>query len=130
GGVYMHQRKRRLARGESLHGQVQHDRGGFTDGVEHHRVIKLGGQFTNNMNRFRLKLLEVGFLWGFYSHYSSIYLLSHVIYARTWKENPKPLSLLSFFRVLPCIPWQQKISQPKTQPFRQQPHPAAPPASR
>ena len=49
-----------LAGIESLQCQVQHYGRILTHGEEHHRIFKFSGYFANNMDAFRLKLLEVG----------------------------------------------------------------------
>ncbi|MNR10170.1 hypothetical protein D3C85_1264060 [compost metagenome] len=57
--VDVHHRKRQLAREERLACQVQHHGGVFTDGVQHHRVIELGGHLADDVDAFRLQLFQM-----------------------------------------------------------------------
>jgi hypothetical protein len=57
--IDVQERKRRLARPESLAGQVRHHRRVLADRVEHDRVIELGGDFANDVNALGLELPEV-----------------------------------------------------------------------
>ncbi|MCY1431938.1 hypothetical protein D9M71_479170 [compost metagenome] len=59
GGVHVQQGEGRLARGEGLHRQVQHDRAVLADGVEHHRVFTLGHHFTDDLDAFRFQPLQM-----------------------------------------------------------------------
>ena len=56
----MQHRERQLAGEERLARQVQHHGGILADGVQHHRVVELGGHFTNDVDTFRLQLFQVG----------------------------------------------------------------------
>src|SRR5690606_998880 len=58
-GIDMHDRKRQLAREKSLACKVQHHGGVFTDRVQHHRVIELGGHLADDVDAFRLQLFQV-----------------------------------------------------------------------
>src|SRR5471030_2823057 len=57
--IDMHHRKRQLAREERLARKVQHHGGVFTDGVQHHRVIELGGDLADDVDAFRLQLFQM-----------------------------------------------------------------------
>ncbi|MNR20097.1 hypothetical protein D3C85_1369230 [compost metagenome] len=59
GGIHVHQRERRAAGGKGLLCQMQHHRRILADGVQHHRVVKLGGDFTDDVDGLGFKLLEV-----------------------------------------------------------------------
>ncbi|MCY1437353.1 hypothetical protein D9M71_535110 [compost metagenome] len=59
GGVHVQQGEGRLARGEGLHRQVQHDRAVLADGVEHHRVFTLGDHFADDLDAFGFQALQV-----------------------------------------------------------------------
>ena len=50
-GVHVHQREWRCTGVKSFARQVQHYRRIFTDGVHHHRVGELSGNFTDDMDR-------------------------------------------------------------------------------
>ncbi|MNQ56294.1 hypothetical protein D3C85_704140 [compost metagenome] len=68
-GVDVHHRERQLAREEGLARQVQHHGGVFTDGVQHHRVIELGGHLADDVDAFRLQLFQMRqFVDHGYSH--------------------------------------------------------------
>jgi len=58
-GIDMHHRKRQLAREKRLASKVQHHGGIFTDRVQHHRVIELGGHLADDVDAFRLQLFQV-----------------------------------------------------------------------
>ena len=64
GGVHMKKRKRRLRGPEGLHGEVQHHRAVLADGIEHHRLAELRGDFAHDVDAFRLKLGEMARLRG------------------------------------------------------------------
>jgi hypothetical protein len=49
------QRERRLARVEGLHGQVQHHRGVLADRVQHHGVLRLGGDLPDDVDALGLE---------------------------------------------------------------------------
>jgi hypothetical protein len=55
----VHHRERQLAREEGLARQVQHHGGIFTDRVQHHRVVELGGHLADDVDAFRLQLFQV-----------------------------------------------------------------------
>ena len=68
--IHMHHRERQLAGEERLAGQVQHYGGIFTDGIEHHRIIKLGGDLADDVDAFRLQLFQMRhFVEHGYSHW-------------------------------------------------------------
>lgn len=54
-----HHRERQLAREEGLARQVKHHGGVFTDRVEHHRVVELGGDLADDVDAFRLQLFQM-----------------------------------------------------------------------
>src|SRR6202171_3332111 len=58
-GVHVQERKRDLSRIEGLLRQAQHDRGVFTDGIEHHRAREFGSCFPENVNTLGLQRSKV-----------------------------------------------------------------------
>ncbi len=58
-GVHVEYRERQLAGKEGLAGQVQHHGRILADGIQHDRIVELGGHFTDDVDAFRLKLFEV-----------------------------------------------------------------------
>ena len=59
GGVHMEQREWRCGRVESLHGQVQHHRGVFTDGIQHHRILSFRHHLPHDVDTFGFQPFEV-----------------------------------------------------------------------
>jgi hypothetical protein len=57
--VHVHDRKRQLARKESLARQMQHHGRILADRVQHHRIIKLGGDLADDVDAFRLQLFQM-----------------------------------------------------------------------
>lgn len=55
----MHQWKRRLRRIERLERKVHHDRRVFSDRIQHDWIVKLGGNFADDMDAFSFQLLQV-----------------------------------------------------------------------
>ncbi len=58
-GIHVQQRKRQRTRIERFTRQVQHHAGIFADGIHHHRIREFCGNFTNDMDAFRLQLSQV-----------------------------------------------------------------------
>ena len=59
-GIHMQHRERQLAGIERLACQMQHHGGILADRIQHHRVLKLGSHFTNDVDALGFQLLEVG----------------------------------------------------------------------
>ena len=57
--VDVHDRKWQAAGEKRLTCQMQHHGGVFADGIEHHRIIELGGHLTNDVDAFRLQLFQM-----------------------------------------------------------------------
>ena len=45
---------------EGFLGQAEHHGRVFADGIEHHRALKLAGDFAEDVDAFRLKSFEIG----------------------------------------------------------------------
>lgn len=59
-GVHMEQREGWGCRIKCLAGQMQHHCGIFPDGIEHHGPFGFCNNFTQDVNAFGLKALEMG----------------------------------------------------------------------
>ena len=57
--VHVHHRERQLAGVERLARQMQHHGRILADGVQHHRVVELGGHLTDDVDAFRLQLFQM-----------------------------------------------------------------------
>jgi len=53
----MHQRERGLRRIKRLEREVHHDRRILSDRIQHDWIVKLGGNFADNMDAFGFQLL-------------------------------------------------------------------------
>jgi hypothetical protein len=60
GGVYVQQRKRRLAGKKRFQRQLQHDCRILSDGIEHYRPLKFCCYLADDVDAFRFKLFQVG----------------------------------------------------------------------
>ena len=63
--IDMHQREGRGRRVESFLGKVQHDGAVLADRIEHHRSVRLGGDFAHDVDALGLEPLEVSQGLGF-----------------------------------------------------------------
>src|SRR5699024_8152341 len=69
----MQERERRLFRIECLQRQVQHDRAVLADGIQHDRVLTFRSHFPDDIDRFRLELVEVRQVCHGYNSFTSGY---------------------------------------------------------
>ncbi len=60
GRIDVQERERRLARGESLQRQLEHDRAVLADRVQHHRLLGLRGDLAHDVDALGLEPLQVG----------------------------------------------------------------------
>jgi hypothetical protein len=58
--IDMKQRKRRLARIERLHRQMQQHRRILADRIQHHDLVALGDGLAHDVNALGLELIEIG----------------------------------------------------------------------
>ena len=58
-GVHMQQRDRWTRRVKRFQQQVQQHRAVFSHGIQQHRVLKLGGHFTQDMQAFGFKPIQM-----------------------------------------------------------------------
>jgi hypothetical protein len=56
----MHQFEGKPTREKSLARQMQHDGGIFANGVQHHRIVELGGDLPDDVNALCFELFEMG----------------------------------------------------------------------
>ena len=59
-GVDVHEREREPGGPERLLGDLQHHRGVLAAGEEEHRVLELGGDLTEDVDRLGLERVEMG----------------------------------------------------------------------
>ncbi len=59
-GVHMQHREWQAAGIEGLACQMQHDGGVLADGIQHYRVLELGGNLTDDVDAFGFQLFQMG----------------------------------------------------------------------
>ena len=60
----MEEWKRNPTRSKGFLRKMQEDTAIFADGIEHHRLLKLGGDLPHDVNGFRLQLLYMRTQFG------------------------------------------------------------------